>query len=108
MRFGDLGITTPETQTHRIPQYQLLRLTVIFGPYLAWPSPCINAARDAVVPVQSHLGFFPPTSAVAISGRACPWRGDSLGRQVFGTKEKGFTPCRPCVAQVVVGFAGLQ
>lgn len=88
MRFGDLGITTPETQTHRSPQYQLLRLTVIFGPYLAWPSPCINAARDAVVPVQSHLGFFSPTSAVAISGRACPWRRDSLGVRFLGQRRR--------------------
>lgn len=44
---------TPETQTHH---YQLVRLTVIFGPYLAWPSLCINDARDSV---PSGLFFLP-------------------------------------------------
>lgn len=40
--------STPETQTHQSPPCQLLKLTVIFGPYLAWPSLCINDARDSV------------------------------------------------------------
>lgn len=39
---------SPETQTHQSPHYQLVRLTVIFGPYLTWPSLCINDARDSV------------------------------------------------------------
>lgn len=67
LRFSDRGITS-NTQESPVPAPKACDF---------WSIPCINDARDSVVPVQSYLGFSPHASEVAISGRASPWRGDS-------------------------------
>lgn len=69
MRFSDHGITpNSNTQESPVPAPKTCGF---------WSIPCINDARDSVVPVQSCLGFFPPTFEMAISGRVSPWRGGS-------------------------------